>query len=325
MKRRRFCEWGFAVWALPRPLRAQRQRKARLGVLTDMALQDAALQSMFTRLAELGWSEMRNLAIEYHRFGSTSDTAGITAMVRAMVQAKCELIFTNTTPGALAVKVSAPSTPMVFGIGGDPVVLGLVATFARPGGNATGWTVATPEAGLKLMALLRELAPHAKALAVMFEAGNGSMLQGFDLMKANAAGAGLTLRAFPLRDRKDVDAAELALLREPVDGLVVLSDPVTSANRENILGVASRRRLPAAYGLRYSVDAGGLISYGVNWPAQLMRSAEYIARILDGAKPADLPVEQPTKFELVVNLKTAKALGITIPQSVLLRADEVIQ
>lgn len=159
----------------------------------------------------------------------------------------------------------------------------------------------------------------------MFETGNASMLQAFDLMKANATGAGLTLRAFPLRDWRDVDAADTTLVREPVDGLVVLFDRVTSANRPNIVGIASRRRLPAVYGSRYFVDDGGLLSFGVDWPVQFMRSAEYIARILDGAKPADLPVERPTQFEMVVNLHMAKVMGISVPQSVLLQATEVIR
>jgi putative ABC transport system substrate-binding protein len=304
-------------------VQAQRKRSARLGVLTDTARQDPGLEGLFTRLAELGWSEMRNLAIEYRQIGT--DAAGNIAMVRALMHAKCELIYANGTPAALAVKATAPAVPMVFGVGGDPVALGLVANLARPGGNATGWTTLTPELGVKLMALLRQLVPQAKAFAVMFEAGNASMLQGFDLMKTNAATAGLTLRAFPLRDWKDVDAAEMVLLREPVDGLIVLLDRVTSANGTNIVGVASRRRIPAVYGSPTFAGDGGLLCYGVNWSAHVMRSAEYIARILDGAKPADLPVEQPTQFELVVNLSMAHAQGIAIPRSVLLQATEVIR
>jgi putative ABC transport system substrate-binding protein len=246
-------------------------------------------------------------------------------MVRAVVRAKCDLIFTHHTPIALAVKAMAPSTPMVFGIGGDPVALGLVASLARPGGNATGWTNASPESGVKLMALLRELVPQAQVFGVMFEAGNASMLQGLGLMKANSLGVGLSLREFPLRDWQDVDAAYTTLLREPVDGLIVLLDRVTSANRVNIVAVASRHRVPAVYGSRYFVYDGGLLSYGVNSPAQYRRGAEYIARILDGAKPAELPVQRPTEFELLVNLHRARVMGISVPQSVLLQATEVIR
>jgi putative ABC transport system substrate-binding protein len=266
---------------------------------------------------------MRNLAIEYRRLGA--DAAGNAALARSLVRAKCDLILTTSTPATLAVKASAPSTPMVFGIGGDPVAMGLVASLARPGGNATGWTSASPESAVKLMALLRELVPKAQVFAVMFEADHASSLQGLELMKAGFASVGFTLRAFPLRDWKDVDAAELTLMREPVDGLAVLFDHVTSANRVNIIAVASRRRLPAVYGSRYFVDDGGLLSYGINWPAQVRRSAEYIARILDGAKPADLPVERPTEFDLVINLHAAKVMGISVPQSVLLQATEVIR
>jgi putative ABC transport system substrate-binding protein len=324
VKRRELC-LGAATSALgiADVAYAQRKRTARLGVLTDIARGDPVLDGMFTRLAELGWSEMRNLAIEYHVIGT--DAAANTAMVRAVVHAKCDLIFTHHTPIALAVKAMAPSTPMVFGIGGDPVALGLVASLGRPGGNATGWTSASPESAVKLMALLRELVPQAQVFAVMFEADHASSLQGLELMKAGFASVGFTLRAFPLRDWKDVDAAELTLMREPVDGLAVLFDHVTSANRVNIVAVASRRRLPAVYGSRYFVDDGGLLSYGINWPAQIRRAAEYIARILHGAKPADLPVERPTEFELLVNLHTARVMGSSVPQSVLLPATEEIR
>ena len=215
--------------------------------------------------------------------------------------------------------------PMVFAVGGDPVALGLVASLARPGGNATGWTHASHEHHSKLLALLTEVVPRGRRFAVMFEAGNPSMRQGFDAMRSQAEAAGLTLRAFPLRDGRDIDAADLALAREPADGLVVFFDRVTSTNSAAIVGLARRRRLPAAYGGRHFVDGGGLMSYGIDWPAQLARTADYVARILDGARPADLPVERPTRFDLVINLHAARVQGISLPQSLLLQATEVIR
>ncbi len=159
----------------------------------------------------------------------------------------------------------------------------------------------------------------------MFEAGNASTLQGFKLMKANAAGADMLLRACPLRDWRDLDAAELKLLREPVYGRLVLFDRVTSGSRWNIFGVVARRGLPAVFGSRYFVDDGGRPSYGVNWSGQPRRSAEYIARIFNGAKPANLAVERPTEFEPEVNLRRARALRITVPPSVRTHATEVIE
>jgi putative tryptophan/tyrosine transport system substrate-binding protein len=205
------------------------------------------------------------------------------------------------------------------------VSLGLVASLARPGGNATGWTHASHEHHSKLLALLTEVVPRGRRFAVSFEDSNPSMRQAFDSMRRQAESAGLTLRAFPLRDGRDIDAADLALGREPADGLVVFFDRVTSTNSAAIVGLARRRSLLAAYGGRHFVDGGGLMSYSINWPAQLARTADYVARILDGARPADLPVERPTRFDLVVNLRAARVQGINLPQSLLLQATEVIR
>ena len=323
MRRRRFCAWGFAAGALPWPLRAQRQRKARIGVLHDTARTDPAVEAMFTRLAELGWSEIRNLSVDYVAFGAA--TTDFRPMIDALLRARCELIVAIGTLPALAVKSHAPSMPMVFAIGGDPVALGLVASLARPGGNATGWTHASHEHHSKLLALLAEVVPRGRRFAVMFEGGNPSMRQAFDAMRSQAEAAGLTLQAFPLRDGRDIDSADGALAREPADGLVVFFDRVTSTNIAAVVGLARRHRLPAAYGGRNFVDGGGLMSYGIDWPAQLARTAEYVARILDGAKPADLPVERPTRFDLVLGLHAARVQGISLSQSLLLQATEVIR
>jgi putative ABC transport system substrate-binding protein len=309
--------------AAPELLCAQPRRKARIGVLCQDPRTDPAVEGMFTRLAELGWSEIRNLSVEYIRFDAA--TSDFRPMIDALLRARCELVVALGTPPALAVKAAAPSMPMVFVVGGDPVTLGLVASLARPGGNATGLTHASHEHHSKLLALLREVVPSGRRFAVMFEAGNPSMLQGFETIRRYAEPAGLTLRAFPLRDSRDIDAADLALTREPADGLVVFNDRVTGYDSAAIVRLAGRRSLPAAYGGRHFVDSGGLIWYGNNWAAQLARTADYLARILDGARPADLPVERPTRFDLVVNLRAARVQGINLPQSLLLQATEVIR
>lgn len=195
MRRRRLCLWGVAVLVAPIPLRAQPRRKARIGVLHDTARTDPAVEAMFTRLAELGWSEIRNLSVEYITFDAA--TTDFRPMVDALLRARCELIVALGTPPALAVKAAAPSVPMVFAVGGDPVALGLVASLARPGGNATGWTHASHEHHSKLLALVREVVPRGRRFAVMFEGANPSMRQAFDVMRGQAEAAGLTLQAFP--------------------------------------------------------------------------------------------------------------------------------
>jgi putative ABC transport system substrate-binding protein len=249
----------------------------------------------------------------------------LAATVKELERVKCDVIVANSTPAALAVKASAPATPLVFLVGGDPVDLGLVASLARPGGNATGMTYMSIEAGIRLFGLLRQVVPAAKRIAVMFEAGNPSMLQIFKAQQSAASAVGITLSPLELRDWKDVEVAHLSLLREPADGMIVLYDRITSNESWKITHMARELRLPAAYGSRHFVDDWGLLSYGINWPAMVARAADYVARILNGEKPAELPVEQPTQFELLVNQHMARVQGITIPQSVLLQATEVIQ
>jgi putative ABC transport system substrate-binding protein len=225
----------------------------------------------------------------------------------------------------MAVKTYAPGTPMVFAIGGDPVGLGLVASLARPGGNATGYMHGSQEIIVKQFSLLREMAPAAKRIAVRFEGGNPSMMQGVSSLRSAAAGAGITVEPLPLRGWKDVDAAHLKWIREPVDGLIVMNDRITSGQAWEIARLADQLRLPVVFGNRVFVDSGGVVSYGIDWPALILRSADYLARILNGAKPADLPVLQPSQFELVVNLAKARRTGQTIPRSLLLQATEVFE
>jgi putative ABC transport system substrate-binding protein len=308
--------------AAPVRLAAQRTRKARLGVLSDDG-RSPVYNAMFNRLGELGWVEHRNMEIVFLTLDPNLKQSA--AKVQELVRLKCDVVFAVGTPAAMSVKTHAPNLPMVFSIGGDPVGLGLVASLARPGGAATGYMQGSQEIVLKQLSLLREMVPSAKRVAVLFEAGNPSMLQGVRSLQHSAAAVGLETQAMSLRDWKDVDAAEKRMMREAVDGMIVMYDRITSGNAWNIASLADRRGLPAVFGNRHFIANGGaLVSYGIDWPAQIVRSADYLARILDGAKPADLPVLQPAQFELVVNLWKARRLGQTIPQSVLLQATEVI-
>jgi putative ABC transport system substrate-binding protein len=324
MRRRQLVMLASATaTAFALPLHAQRKPKARLGVLHDSG-REPEFDSMFKRLGEFGWVEGRNLNIEFRAL--STEMKWVASAVKEFVTLKCDVILANGTPAATAVKTHAPSMPMVFIIGGDPVGLGLVASLARPGGHATGYMHGSHEIIVKQFSLLRELAPAARRVAVMFEAGNPSMVQGVHAVQATAAGVGVAVSPMPLRDWKDVDSAHKSLFREPVDGLIVMFDRITAGLGWNIVLMADRMRLPAVYGSRYFIyNAGAVVSYGSDWPALVRQSADYVARVLDGEKPANLPVQQPKRFELVVNMHKARQLEMKIPQSVLLQATEVIE
>jgi putative ABC transport system substrate-binding protein len=324
VRRRVWCGLAFgAAVAVSMPLAAQSARVAKLCVLSGTARRFSSIDWQIKRLGERGWTEGRNLVVEFRM--TESDTKRAELIARELAHLKCDVILATSTPAALAVHAQAPTTPMVFDIGGDPVALGLVATLQRPGGQATGFVQQFDEIAAKQLSLLRELAPASRRVAVMFDHGNSSMLQGMRTIDTAAKRLGLSVHRVPVRDYEDVDKAHRDLLREPADALLVLHGTVTAENASNISRMANRLQLPAVYGSREFIEGGGLLSYGVYRPTLLADIAGYVARILDGAKPADLPVQQPTRFELVVNLGLARTLGMTIPQSVLLQATEVIQ
>jgi putative ABC transport system substrate-binding protein len=323
MRRRHIAVLAAAlVLTVPTRLAAQRLQSARVGVLHD-DVRSAPFDTMFKRLGDLGWVEGRNLKVEFLTLDP--ELKQLTAKVKELVRLKCDVILATGTPAAMAVKANAPATPMVFIIGGDPVSLGLVASLSKPGGNATGYMQGSYEIILKQFSLLRDLAPTAKRIAVMFEAGNPSMMQGVQALQAAAGGLGIAVVPIALRDWKDVDAAYLKLTGESVGGLLVMLDRVTANNVGYIVRTANRLRLPAVYGSRYFSDFGAAVSYGIDWNALVVLGADYVARILGGAKPADLPVQQVSQFELIVNLLAARSQGLSVPQSVLLQATEVIR
>ena len=274
------------------------------------------------RLHELGWVEGRNLAIEYRwAEGRGERFAEIAA---EFVRLKVDVIVTYATPPVVAAKQATAVIPIVSAIMGDPVATGIVASLARPGGNVTGLSVLTPDLAGKRLELLREVVPGLRQLA--FLANVNSPITALEMGEAQAAARALGLDVITLEVRRPEDIVPVfTTLKGRAQALYVSGDPLILTNRVRINTLALVARLPALYNERAYVEAGGLMSYGFSWPDMFRRTAEFVDKILRGAKPANIPVEQPTKFDLVINLTTAKALGIEVPPTLLARADEVIE
>ena len=274
------------------------------------------------RLRELGWLEGRDVAIEYRwAEGRPERYAEIAA---EFVRLKVDVILTHNTPTVLAAKQATSVIPIVFATAGDPVGSGLVATLAQPGGNVTGVSSQGSDTAGKRLELLREVVPRLRRFAVL--ANLASSYPALELGEVQAASRtlGLEVSSFDIRRAEDI-ALAFEALKGHAEALYVDADPLASTNRIRINTLALGARLPTIHNGREFVEAGGLMSYGPNWPSQFRRAADFVDKILRGAKPADLPVEQPTKFDLVVNLTTAKALGLDVPPTLLARADEVIE
>jgi putative tryptophan/tyrosine transport system substrate-binding protein len=325
MKRREFITLlggAAAAW----PLAARAQQRAKLPTIGFLGSGTAAAQSQWTaafvqRLRELGWSEGRNVAIEY-RWGE-GRSERFAEIAAEFVLLKVDVILTHNTPPVLAAKQATSVIPIVFATAGDPVGSGIVASLAQPGGNVTGLSSQQPDTASKRLELLRELVPGLHLLAILTDVGNPFAAADIGEVRGTARTLGLEVSTYEIRQAGDIDRTFEAL-KGREQALYVLTVPLLFANRVRINTLALGARLPTMHGVREYVEAGGLMSYGPNWPHMWSRAADYVDKILRGAKPADIPVEQPTKFDLVVNLTTAKALGLTIPESFLLRADEVI-
>jgi putative tryptophan/tyrosine transport system substrate-binding protein len=270
------------------------------------------------RLRELGWIEGRTVAIEY-RWGE-----GLDEIAAEFVRLKVDVIFTNGTPPVLAAKQATSVIPIVFASATDPVANGLVASLGRPGGNVTGLSSQTADLAGKRLELLRSVVPGLRRLAIFVVAGNANSALEMGEVQAAARTLSLEIAPFEIPRAEDI-APAFEALKGRAEALYVSFDLLTIVNRVRISTLASAGGVPTMFGTRDYVEAGGLMSYGPNIQDLWRRAAEYVDRILRGAKPADMPVEQPTKFELIINLTTAKALGLTIPESFLLRADEVIE
>ena len=295
----------------------------RIGILESIpATQNVAnLDALRKGLRDVGFVEGRNLIIEYRSADGRPER--FPDLASELVRLKVDLIVTRGTPAAMAVKYATETIPTVMATMGDPRAI--VASFARPGGNITGVTTFSTELTAKRLQLLRELVPSLARVALLHNMGNPAAPPEWEETKSAARALGLQPELLDVRSQGDLGRAFELAVRQHVGALLIGADGLTQMHQPTIVDLASRSRLPAAYPAREFVAAGGLIAYAVNYPDLYYRFASFVDKIFKGAKPGDLPVEQPTKFELVVNLKTAKALGLTIPPTVLLRADEVIQ
>jgi putative ABC transport system substrate-binding protein len=304
----------------------------KIGILNALP-REAPLPQVFLRgLRDLGYVEGKNIIVEY-RSGAFVD---FPALAEDLVKLKVDVIYAVLEQAALAASKATTTIPIVFAIIGDPVRSGLVASLAHPGGNVTGITAFGSDLGGKRLELLKELIPRLSRIGVMWNPATPAKMPDGPQMNRTAqvglaqteeAGRalGIQVQSFPVRRPSDFNNVLEAAMHDRIGALIVEEDSLTYSERSRIIEFAAAHELPAIYGYRDYVVSGGLISYGANLPQLMHRLLDYIDKILKGAKPSDLPVEQPTKFELVINLKTAKALGLTIPQSLLLRADEVIQ
>jgi putative ABC transport system substrate-binding protein len=328
MRRREFiaglgstAAWPLAAWA------QQGDRLRRIGVLIPEDENDPERNrqvSAFTdALADLGWTVGRNVRIDLRWAGG--DTNRITALAQELVGLQPDIILTSATPATVALQRETRTIPIVFAAVGDPVASGIVVGLNQPGGNITGFGLYEASMAGKWLELLSEIAPGLKRAAIMFNpdtAPTSAYMPSFET-------AARSLKVAPIiaavHSDAEIDTAIIALGREPGGGLVVIPDTWTLVHREPIILAAARNNVPAVYWYPDFARAGGLLSYGIDPVDTFRRTATYVDRILRGAKPGDLPVQFPTKFEMAVNLKMAKALGLTVPQSILLRADEVIE
>jgi putative ABC transport system substrate-binding protein len=311
------------------PLAAEGQQAAKVARVGYLDQGSAAgnrsyLDALRQGLRELGWVEGQTLAIEARFAGGKSDQ--LPALAAELMRLKMDIIVAQTTPAALAAKRVTNSIPIVIGGAADPVGSGIVANLARPVGNITGWTHLGLELRAKYLELLKEAVPEATRFGVLWNPTNQVHKPSLKIIEGAAQRLRVALHLVGVQDPNELEMTFSALVGKGVQALVVFPDGMFLAQTPQIIALAARNRLPTMYGLREYAEVGGLMAYGANFFELHRRvSASLVDKILRGAKPADLPVEQSTKFELVINMKTAKALGLTIPQSLLVRADEIIQ
>lgn len=324
LKRRDFMALigGVAVW----PVTTSAQPSAKLLTIGFLGANTPAAQSQWTaafvnRLRELGWIEDRTVSIEY-RWGE-GRAERFDEFLGEFVRLKVDVIVTAGA-AVRAAKQATSVIPIVFAVANDPLGAGLVTSLSRPGGNVTGLSNQASDLGAKRLEVLREVIPSVRRLAIMANVGNSQTALEMSAVQVTAVNFGLEFVPFGIRRAEDI-AQGFEMLKGRADALYVCPDPLVTTNRVRINELALHARLPTIHGIREHVEAGGLMSYGTNYADLWRRAADYVDKILRGAKPADLPVEQPTKFELLINMKTAKALGVTLPPALLARADEVIE
>jgi putative tryptophan/tyrosine transport system substrate-binding protein len=329
MRRREFVSLicGAAAW--PLTVRAQQpHRVRRIGVLMGFTAGDAEglyrARTIAQELQELGWRDNDSAQIDYRWPGG--DTEQIQALARELVSLRPDVLIADGTASALALRQATRTIPIVFVIASDPVGLGIVQSLARPGGNATGVFSNEPSMGGKWLELLKEIVPNLRRVAVIFNPDTGPVGPSY-LHSIETAATLFSVEAtgIPLHETNDIERAISSVAQEPGSGLIVLPDVFTISHRKQIIALTGQHRLPTIYPTRYFATDGGLLSYGTDTGASVRRVESYVDRILKGEKPADLPVQGPTKFDLVINLKTAKALGLDVPLFLQQRADAVIE
>jgi len=327
MDRRTFtCAVTLSLLASPLAAQAQQAgRVYRIGMLeTRSTVLNAANINAFRQgLLELGYKEGQNLEIVYR--SSDGHVERFPGLASELVRVQVDLILTRGTPAALAAKRATRTIPVVMAASADPVGTGIVASLGRPGGNVTGLSSADIEVYAKRVQLLRELLPKLTRIAAIFNMGNPVIPPQWNAVEVSARSLGIQAQLLDVRRPEDLGRAFEAAAKQHAEALMVGVDGVTQGNLRTIAELAAKQRLPSIYGAKEYVDFGGLITYGASDPHMYHRAATFVDKIFKGAKPADLPVEQPTTFELIINVKTAKTLGLTIPQPLLLRADEIIQ
>ena len=313
-----------ALGAAPLSTRAQQADKVwRIGFLSSASGPDESIEAFREQLRSLGYLEGRNLLIEY-RWGAGKEER-LPELAAELVRLKVDVIVTRGQQSVVAAKRATSTIPIVIGSAADPVGTGLIDSLARPGGNITGISFVASDLAGKRVQLLREILPEATRVAVLVLKGGPAVPLFIEPIRTAAQRMGITLVVQDVNEAEALAGAFAVMQRERAQVLIVQLSPFTDDHRKRIVELAAQHRLPTIFESRGSVDVGGFISYGPGLPEMFRRAAFYVDRIFKGAKPADLPVEQPTKIEMVINLKTAKALGLTIPQSLLVRADEVLR
>ncbi|MGA8470953.1 MAG: ABC transporter substrate-binding protein [Pseudolabrys sp.] len=329
MRRREFLTLVGAAVAWPIAARAQQpDRMRRIGVLMGFAESDREGQAFVAAFREglqkLGWAEGRNIRIDYR--WTALDKALIQQFAKELVALQPDLILTQSTPATAELLQQTRTIPIVFGLVADPIGSGFVASFPQPGGNVTGFVTMQPTMAGKWLELLKEISPRVARVAMLFNPATAPYAE-YWLTPFKAAAASFAVQATvaPVHDTSELDSVVAAHAHEPNGGLIVMPDTFTTGHRSEITSLAVRYRLPAVYPYRVFAESGGLLSYGDDLTDNFRRAASYVDRILKGEKPSELPVQAPVKFELVLNLKAAKALGLDVPVHLQQRADEVIE
>src|SRR6516165_7353604 len=327
MRRRAFVKFIGSAASWPFIARAQSERARRIGVIMGFSAEDEVWQAYLAifrgRLQELGWAVGQNLRIDYRFVGESTERTRIAA--EELVALRPDVIFVSTYPVVTAVSRATPTIPIVFTWVSDSVGSGYVRSLAHPGGNVTGFHNFEPAVGGKWLGVLKQIAPQVRPVGFVHVpeiAANVSFIRAAD---AISSPLGMSVSGLGVRDASDFERALAEFAQDGNGGLIVTPSPLTATKRDVLISVAEKLKLPTVYPFRFYVASGGLVSYGIDQLETVREAASYVDRILRGANPADLPVQLPTKFSLVVNLKTAKGLGLTVPESFLLFADEVIE